>query len=100
MEAIASLSLLSYIGELPMERDRALLGICLYTVARINEACSLHTADVYGSDGRVRDRITFGRATTRILTVLISSLFDILGLARNLRNIHLCSDDSPLMLKG
>ncbi|MBD1998018.1 tyrosine-type recombinase/integrase [Leptolyngbya sp. FACHB-541] len=65
MEAIASLSLLSYIEGLPTERDRALFGICLYTTARVNEACSLHTADVYGTDGRVRDRITFRRATTK-----------------------------------
>ncbi len=65
MEAIASLSVLSYIEGLPTERDQALFGICLYTTARINEACSLHTADVYGADGRVRNRITFRRATTK-----------------------------------
>lgn len=59
---------------LPPDLDRALFGICLYTTARINEACSLHTADVYGTDGRVRgakqfplwrNRITFRRATTK-----------------------------------
>ncbi|MBL1179063.1 MAG: phage integrase family protein [Pantanalinema sp. GBBB05] len=65
MEAIASLSLLSCTEGLPMERDRALFGICLYTTAWVNEACSLHTTDVYGTDGRVRDRITFRRATTK-----------------------------------
>ncbi|MBD2156727.1 site-specific integrase [Leptolyngbya sp. FACHB-16] len=65
MEAIAPLLLLSYIEGLPTDRDRALFGICLYTTARVNEACSLHTADVYGKDGRVRDRITFRRATTK-----------------------------------
>jgi integrase/recombinase XerD len=65
MDAIASLSLLFYKEGLPTERDRALFGICLYTTARINEACSLHTADVYGADRRVRDRITFRRATTK-----------------------------------
>lgn len=64
-KAIASMSLLSYIEGLPTDRDRALFGICLYTTARVNEACSLHTADVYGTDGRVRDRITFRRATTK-----------------------------------
>ncbi|MGE5659581.1 MAG: hypothetical protein ACM37W_23545 [Actinomycetota bacterium] len=42
-----------------------MFGLCLYTTARINEACSLHTADVYTADGRVRDRITFRRATTK-----------------------------------
>ncbi|HEY9661941.1 MAG TPA: tyrosine-type recombinase/integrase, partial [Allocoleopsis sp.] len=65
MEAIASLSLLSYIEGLPTDRDRALFGICLYTTARVNEACSLHAADVYTAHGRVRDRITFRRATTK-----------------------------------
>lgn len=65
VDAIASLSMLSYIEGLVTERDRALFGICLYTTARINEASSLHTADVYGADGRVRDRITFRRATTK-----------------------------------
>ena len=64
-ETISSLSLLSSIEGLPTERDRALFGICLYTTARANEACSLHTAEVYGTDGRVRDRITFRRATTK-----------------------------------
>jgi integrase/recombinase XerD len=51
-----------------------LFGICLYTTARINEACLLNTADVYGTDGRVRgakqfplwgNRITFRRNTTK-----------------------------------
>ncbi len=65
MEAIASLAMLSYIEGLPTNRDRALFGICLYATARINEACSLHTAEVYGVDGRVRDLITFRRATTK-----------------------------------
>lgn len=64
-KAIASLSLLSYVEGLPTDRDRALFGICLYTTARVNEACLLHTADVYRTDGRVRDRITFRRATTK-----------------------------------
>jgi integrase/recombinase XerD len=65
MEALSSLLLLSYIEGLPTERDRALFGICLYTTARVNEACSLHAADVYGTDGRVRGRITFRRTTTK-----------------------------------
>jgi integrase/recombinase XerD len=65
MDPTTSLSLLSYVEGLPTERDRALFGICLYTTARVNEACSLHTVDVYAADGRVRDRITFRRATTK-----------------------------------
>ncbi|NJO66689.1 MAG: tyrosine-type recombinase/integrase [Leptolyngbyaceae cyanobacterium RM1_405_57] len=46
-------------------RDRALFGICLYTACRINEACSLHTADVFGARGEVRERITFRRESTK-----------------------------------
>lgn len=53
------MSMLSCINGLPTDRGRALFGICLYTTARINEACLLQTANVYGTDGRVPDRITF-----------------------------------------
>ncbi|MEP1079972.1 site-specific integrase [Leptolyngbya sp. PL-A3] len=60
MEAIASLSLLSYIEGLPTDRDRALFGICLYTTARVNEACSLHAADVYGTDSGCAIALPFG----------------------------------------
>ena len=37
-------------------RDRALFGVCLYTAARINEACTLLTGDVIGVNG-VREKI-------------------------------------------
>lgn len=47
------------------DRDRALFAICLYTACRINEACSLHTADIYNSKGEVRDWITFRRESTK-----------------------------------
>jgi integrase/recombinase XerD len=46
-------------------RDRALFGICLYAGTRINEACQLHTKDVYSIDGSLRPRITLRRATTK-----------------------------------
>lgn len=47
------------------DRDRALFGICLYTACRINESCSLYTADVYRARGEVRERITFRRESTK-----------------------------------
>lgn len=47
------------------DRDRALFGICLYTACRINEACSLYTADVFSARGEVRERITFRRESTK-----------------------------------
>lgn len=46
-------------------RDRALFGVCLYTGTRINEACSLHTKDVYAIDGSLRPRITVRKGTTK-----------------------------------
>ncbi len=57
-------------------RDRALFGICLYTACRINEACTLKTADVYDSKGRVRPELiirkgaTKGKLATRTIPVL------------------------------
>lgn len=50
---------------LSSDRDRALFGLCLYTACRINEACLLYTADVYGFKGEVRERITFRRESTK-----------------------------------
>jgi integrase/recombinase XerD len=32
-------------------RDKALFGVCLYAACRINEACTLFTRDVLGSNG-------------------------------------------------
>jgi len=50
---------------LTQPRDRSLFGICLYTACRINEACSLYTADVFSARGEVRERITFRRKSTK-----------------------------------
>jgi integrase/recombinase XerD len=52
-------------GGLKTSRDRALFGVCLYTGTRINEACSLHTKDVYALDGSLRPRITIRKGTTK-----------------------------------
>ena len=43
-----------------LPRDRALFGVCLYTACRINEACTLLTADVMGIKG-IRDKILIRR---------------------------------------
>jgi site-specific recombinase XerD len=37
---------------LQSDRDRALFGVCLYTAARIAEACSMLTEDVYTPAGQ------------------------------------------------
>jgi integrase/recombinase XerD len=47
------------------DRDRALFGVCLYTGCRINEACSLLTADVYSPSNGVRPRITIRKINTK-----------------------------------
>ena len=47
------------------DRDRALFGICLYTAARIAEACSLLTEDVYTATGQVREEINLRKDSTK-----------------------------------
>lgn len=57
-------------------RDRALFGICLYTACRINEACTLRTADVYDRREQVRTELiirkenTKGKLATRSIPVI------------------------------
>ena len=46
-------------------RDRALFGICLYTACRINEACTIHSVDVYDTVGRVRTELTIRKGNTK-----------------------------------
>lgn len=46
------------------ERDRALFGICLYTAARIAEACSMLTVDAYYSD-QVRTQLILRKGNTK-----------------------------------
>jgi integrase/recombinase XerD len=47
------------------DRERALFGVCLYTAARIAEACSMLSEDVYTSRGRVRASINIRKAATK-----------------------------------
>jgi integrase/recombinase XerD len=50
---------------LQSDRDRALFGVCLYTAARIAEACSMLTEDVYTPAGRVRPSVNIRKAATK-----------------------------------
>jgi integrase/recombinase XerD len=50
---------------LQSDRERALFGVCLYTAARIAEACSMLTEDVYTSGGRVRASINIRKEATK-----------------------------------
>lgn len=47
-----------------LPRDRALFGVCLFTAARINEACTLLTHDVIGASG-IRDKVLFRSVNTK-----------------------------------
>lgn len=50
---------------LKSDRDRALFGVCLYSACRIREACTLRTADVYESAGRVRELLIIRKSNTK-----------------------------------
>lgn len=47
------------------DRDRTVFGFCLYTAARIAEACSMQTEDVYTPTGKVRDFVNIRKAATK-----------------------------------
>jgi len=46
-------------------RDRTLFAVCLFCAVRINEACTLHTKDVYDRRRRVREALTFRKSHTK-----------------------------------
>ena len=58
------------------DRDRTLFGVCLFSAARIREACTLLTEDIYTPKGQVRPRLiirkvnTKGKLATRSLPVI------------------------------
>lgn len=47
------------------DRDRALFGICLFTAARINEACILQVRDCYDPNGSVLPEVVIRKANTK-----------------------------------
>lgn len=47
------------------ERDRTLFAVCLFTAARIHEACTLLTSDIYTHRGTVRPRLIIRKANTK-----------------------------------
>lgn len=46
-------------------RDRCLFAVALFSAARINEVCTLLTADIYDSRSRVRSHLTLRKANTK-----------------------------------
>ena len=61
---------------LQTDRDRALFGICLFSACRIREACTLRTADVFDTQGRVLTKLiirkgnTKGKLATRTIPII------------------------------
>lgn len=47
------------------DRDRTLFGVCLFSAARIREACTLLTEDIYTPKGLVRPRLIIRKANTK-----------------------------------
>ncbi len=58
------------------ERDRTLFAVCLFTVCRIRECCTLFTQDIYTPKGNVRPRLIIrksnskGKLATRSIPVI------------------------------
>ncbi|NEQ19573.1 MAG: phage integrase family protein [Microcoleus sp. SIO2G3] len=96
------------------ERDKTLFGVCLFTAARIREACTLLTEDIYTSKGHVRPRLiirkanTKGKLATRSIPViedlrqLLSNYYPIRGdiyLFPGRSNGHLAEDSAARILR-
>jgi len=50
---------------LQTQRERCLFAVALFSAARINEVCTLWTADTYDPRGRVRSHLTIRKANTK-----------------------------------
>ncbi len=96
------------------ERDKTLFGVCLFTAARIREACTLLTKDIYTPNGQVRPRLiirksnTKGKLATRSMPViedlrqLLSNYYPIRGdvyLFPGRSNGHLAEDSAARILR-
>jgi integrase/recombinase XerD len=96
------------------ERDRTLFGVCLFTAARIREACTLLSEDIYTPKGQVRPRLiirksnTKGKLATRSIPViedlrqLLTNYYPIRGdvyLFPGRSNGHLAEDSAARILR-
>ena len=96
------------------ERDKTLFGVCLFTAARIREACTLLTEDIYTPKGQIRPRLiirkanTKGKLATRSIPViedlrqLLSNYYPIRGdvyLFPGRSNGHLAEDSAARILR-
>ena len=96
------------------ERDKTLFGVCLFTAARIREACTLLSEDIYTPKGQVRPRLiirksnTKGKLATRSIPViedlrqLLNNYYPIRGdvyLFPGRSNGHLAEDSAARILR-
>lgn len=96
------------------DRDKTLFAVCLFTAARIREACTLLTEDIYTPLGQVRPRLiirkanTKGKLATRSIPViedlrqLLSNYYPIRGdiyLFPGRSNGHLAEDSAARILR-
>jgi integrase/recombinase XerD len=56
---------LIFASGLENDRDRTLFGVCLFSAARIREACTLLTPDIYTPKGQVRSHFIIRKANTK-----------------------------------
>ncbi|MBD2342227.1 site-specific integrase [Calothrix sp. FACHB-156] len=96
------------------DRDKTLFGVCLFSAARIREACTLLTEDIYTKKGQVRPRLiirkanTKGKLATRSLPViedlrqLLINYYSLAGdiyLFPGRSDGHLCEDSAARILR-
>ncbi len=96
------------------ERDKTLFGVCLFTAARIREACTLLSDDIYTPKGLVRPRLIIrkrnskGKLATRSIPViedlrqLLTNYYPIRGdvyLFPGRSNGHLAEDSAARILR-
>lgn len=96
-------------------RDRTLFGVCLFSAARIREACTLLTEDIYTPKGQVRSHLiirksnTKGKLATRSIPViedlrqLLTNYYPLAGspyLFPGRSNGHISEDSAARILRG
>ena len=96
-------------------RDRTIFGVCLFSAARIREACTLLTQDIYTAKGIVRPRLiirksnTKGKLATRSIPViedlrrLLTEYYPIAGeiyLFPGRSDGHISEDSAARILRG
>ncbi|KOP27285.1 integrase [Hapalosiphon sp. MRB220] len=71
------------------DRDKTLFGVCLFSAARIHEACTLLTEDIYTPKGFVRPQLIIRKSNTKgkLATRSIPVIEDLRQLLTNYRPI-------------